>query len=66
VRYREIPFARFALGLGIAAIPVLILEREAPKWAWAYVVLLMLGFLVVNTDAVARGAAYFSSQLRSG
>jgi hypothetical protein len=64
--YREIGFWRFALGVGIVSIPVLILQREEPRWAWAYVGLLLLTFVVFNTQPLQRAASYFTAELRGG
>jgi hypothetical protein len=65
--YVNIPFWKFALGLTITAIPLTFLEQTNPKWAWAYALILVLGFATVggNVEGLATAANYFSKELQS-
>ncbi len=64
--YREIPFWQFGLGVAVAAIPLGILEQTNAKWAWAYVLILVLGFAVVgkNAEGLDKASRYFSREMR--
>ncbi len=63
--YAQIDFWQFALALGITAIPLTFLERTSPKWAWVYVLVLVLGFAVVgrNSQGLQQASNYFSGEL---
>ena len=61
--YRNIPFARFALALGVVAIPLFVMGESAGKWGSRYVVLIILGFAVVNWKPLAQGGKYLSKEL---
>ena len=63
--YAKLDFWRFALAVGITAIPLTFLERTSPKWAWIYVLILLLGFAIVGENArgLRRASDYFSKEL---
>jgi hypothetical protein len=65
VGYTNIEFWRFALAVGITAIPLTFLERTSPRWAWTYVLVIVLGFAVVGANArgLQQASTYFSKVL---
>lgn len=63
--YATIPFWQFALAVGVTAIPLTFLEQTSPKWAWVYVLILVLGFAIVGENArgLQKASDYFSREL---
>jgi hypothetical protein len=47
--YVDIPLGRFLLGLGAVSVPVIYMQYSGREdWAGKYILLIVLGFLVVN------------------
>jgi len=45
-------------------VPAILLEQSGnQRWAWAYVLLVLLGLFVFYSDGLAQAAAYTSRQL---
>lgn len=48
--YPEFDLPRLMIGAFVASIPVLVLQDDNPKQAWAYIFLIMLMFLLGNQN----------------
>jgi hypothetical protein len=62
--YLQINFWTFGLALAIVAVPVFFLRENNPRWAWAYVALILLMLAITYRTGVAAMANYFSRALK--
>jgi hypothetical protein len=62
--YRAIEFWRFALALGIVAVPALALERINPRWAWGYAFLILLSLAVFYANGLQSFGAFVQGALK--
>jgi len=61
--YENIEFWKFGLAIAVTAVPLTFLERTNPRWAWAYVLVLLLGFATANARGLTKASNYFSKEL---
>jgi hypothetical protein len=62
--YLKINFWTFGLALAVVSIPVFFLRESNPRWAWAYVALIMLMLVITYRTGMSAFANYFSSALK--
>jgi len=64
--YSKIGFWRFVLALAVITIPAALLENTNEKWAWRYVLLILLMLIVTQFKGVEAFAAFIRSELAKG
>jgi hypothetical protein len=62
--YLQINFWTFGLALAVVSLPVFFLRENNPRWAWAYVFLILLMLVTFYRTGVAAMANYFSRALK--
>lgn len=56
--YVEIPLSRFLVGTAIVGLPLFVIDDES--WKGAYIFMIVLGFLVFNSQGLYRFGIYLS------
>ncbi len=62
--YLQINFWTFGLALAVVAAPVFFLRDSNPRWAWAYVFLILLMLVTFYRAGVMTFASFFSRALK--
>jgi hypothetical protein len=60
--YVKLDLLPFTLALFVVTIPVWILERQAPKWVWPYVFLIVLMMLTVNYPGITQFSNFLKKE----
>lgn len=50
--YREIPVGTFVIGTVVVTLPAILLGKYSRQYAWSYVAMIILMFLVTNYEGV--------------
>ncbi len=61
--YKEIPFGPWALAVGLSALPAFVLPA---KWVWSYVGLVLVYYIVFNTDEIGLLVEFVQAKIKEG
>jgi hypothetical protein len=61
---KPITFWKFALALGIVAVPALMLKQSNERWAWGYTFLILLMLVVFYYEGIGRFGAFIQGTLK--